>query len=80
MGFFFTLFFMAAISINLGVLNLLPIPVLDGGHIFFYIIEAIRSKPISIKNQEIFFKIGFTILISLMAVTTFNDLYAILAS
>jgi regulator of sigma E protease len=77
-GFFFTLFFMAAISINLGILNLLPIPVLDGGHIFFYIIEAVRKKPISPKNQEIFFKIGFTILISLMIATTFNDIQSIL--
>lgn len=76
-GFIFTLFFMAAISINLGVLNLLPIPALDGGHIFFYGIEAIRKKPISPKHQEFFFKIGFAILISLMLITTFNDLHSI---
>ena len=77
-GLFFTLFFMAVISINLGVLNLLPIPMLDGGHILFYFIEALRGKAVSARKQEFFFRIGFAVLISLMIFTTFNDINSIL--
>jgi len=69
---FFT--FMAVISINLGVLNLLPIPVLDGGHILFMGIEAIRRKPLSEKVIMISQKIGLVLLLSLMAFAFYNDI------
>ena len=70
---------MAVISINLGVINLLPIPVLDGGHLFFYLYEAIFRKPLPIKIQETGFRIGFAMLATLMLFTTFNDLNQILS-
>ncbi len=67
------LIFIAIISINLGLLNLLPIPVLDGGHLLFYTVEAIRGKPVSKKAQENFQKIGIAILLALMLFAFFND-------
>ncbi len=74
LGLTVVIWFMAIISINLGVINLLPIPVLDGGHLFFYIYEAIFRKPLPKKVQETGFRIGFAMLITLMLFTTFNDL------
>ena len=73
---FFT--FMAVISINLGVLNLLPIPVLDGGHILFMGIEAIRRKPLSEKVIIISQKVGLVLLLSLMAFAFYNDIVRII--
>ncbi len=67
-------FFMAILSINLGVLNLLPIPVLDGGHLLFYIIEAIRGKDLSVKWKERAQKIGFILLILLMIFVVIMDI------
>ena len=66
--------FMAILSINLGVVNLFPIPVLDGGHIFFYIIEIITRREISIKVREISQQIGFVILLMLMLFVIFIDI------
>ncbi len=66
--------FMVLISINLGLINLLPIPVLDGGHLFFYMAEAIRGRPVGDKVQEISYKIGLALVISLMIFVTMNDL------
>ena len=66
--------FMAYLSISLGVLNLLPIPVLDGGHLMFYAFEKVLGRPLSQKVQEGFFRIGMFLLLSLMFFTTFNDL------
>jgi len=68
------LWFMAILSINLGLVNLFPIPMLDGGHLFFYIIEGVTGKPLSEKTQEYLFRFGFAVLISLMLFATFNDL------
>ncbi len=73
MGIMMVLWFMAMISINLGVANLLPLPVLDGGHLLFYIIEAIKGKPLSERIQEYGFRFGFGVLLALMAFTTIND-------
>jgi len=67
-------FFTALLSINLFVLNLLPIPVLDGGHIFFYLIEGIIRKPISVKFKEIAQQVGFALLIILMVFVIYNDI------
>ena len=65
---------MAYISISLGLVNLFPIPMLDGGHLMFYAFEKILGRPLSQKTQEGFFRIGLFLLISLMFFTTFNDL------
>jgi regulator of sigma E protease len=64
---------LAMISISLGILNLLPIPVLDGGLILFLIIEAIRKKPLSRKVMEVSQSIGAAVLITLIAVVSYND-------
>ena len=69
--------FMAFFSINLGFINLLPIPVLDGGHLLLYAIEAIRRQPIGAKVQEWAFMSGFAALMSVMAILTWNDLGAV---
>ena len=65
---------MAYISISLGLVNLFPIPLLDGGHLMFYAFEKILGRPLSQKTQEGFFRIGMFLLLSLMFFTTFNDL------
>ena len=65
---------MAYISISLGLINLFPIPMLDGGHLMFYLIEKILGRPLSQKIQEGFFRIGLFLLFSLMFFVTFNDL------
>ena len=65
---------MAYISISLGLINLFPIPLLDGGHLFFYLIEFIRGKPLSENVQIYFYKFGLAVLFTLMFFATFNDL------
>ena len=65
---------MAYISISLGFINLLPIPMLDGGHLMFYAFEKVLGKPLSQRTQEGFFRIGLLLLLFLMFFTTFNDL------
>ena len=65
---------MAYISISLGLVNLFPIPMLDGGHLMFYLIEKILGRPLSQKTQEGFFRIGLFLLFSLMFFVTYNDL------
>ena len=65
---------MAYISISLGLINLFPIPMLDGGHLMFYTFEKILGRPLSQKTQESFFRIGMILLLTLMFFTTFNDL------
>tara|TARA_A100000164_G_scaffold18412_1_gene14969 strand:- start:178 stop:753 length:576 start_codon:yes stop_codon:yes gene_type:complete len=65
---------MAYISISLGLVNLFPIPMLDGGHLMFYAFEKVLGRPLSQKTQEGFFRIGLFLLLSLMVFTTFNDL------
>ncbi len=68
------LFFMALLSINLGVLNLLPIPVLDGGHLLFFLIEVVKGSPVKPKWREFAQTVGFTILIILMIFVFYFDL------
>ncbi len=68
----------AVISINLGLINLLPIPVLDGGHIMFYSLEMILRRPLSPKLRELSIKIGITILILLMTLAVYNDIFRII--
>lgn len=64
----------AVISINLGFINLLPVPVLDGGHLFFYAIEAVRRRPVPVQVQEWAFRGGLAAMLALMLMVTFNDL------
>ncbi len=66
--------FMALISINLGFINLLPVPMLDGGHLFLYAVEGVRRRPLAPKVQEWAFMSGFALLVSLMLFLTWNDL------
>jgi regulator of sigma E protease len=66
--------FAALISINLGFINLLPIPLLDGGHLFFYMIEGVRRKPLKPEAQEWAFRTGLAVLLALMVFITLNDL------
>jgi regulator of sigma E protease len=72
-GIFSLIGFMGVLSLNLGIINLFPVPVLDGGHLLFYTIEALRRKPVSEKVQEVAYKIGFWLLISLMVYSHWND-------
>lgn len=66
--------FMAIISINLGLINLFPIPVLDGGHLLFYAFEAVRGRPLGERAQEYGFRIGLALVLGLMVFVTWNDL------
>jgi regulator of sigma E protease len=64
----------AVLSVSIGLLNLFPIPLLDGGHLLFYAIEALRGKPLSDRAQELGFRIGLAIVLMLMIFATFNDI------
>lgn len=66
--------FMAVLSVNLGLINLFPIPVLDGGHLLFYVAEAIRGKPLGNRAQEYGFRLGLALVLTLMVFATWNDL------
>lgn len=67
-------FFIAILSINLGVINFLPIPILDGGHLLFFAIEAVMGRPVSLKKREIAQQVGLFILIALMFFAFYNDI------
>ena len=73
-GFVAVLWFLAVLSINLGLINLFPGPVLDGGHLLFYAAEAIRGKPLGPRTQEYGFRIGLALVLTLMVFATWNDL------
>ncbi|QQR40512.1 RIP metalloprotease RseP [Devosia rhizoryzae] len=64
---------MALLSLNIGIFNLLPVPMLDGGHLLYYLIEAVRGRPLSMKVQEMGFRFGFALVMGLMVFTLFND-------
>ncbi len=72
-GFVYFLGFLALISVNLGIMNLFPLPVLDGGHLLFFGIEALTRRPVSERIQEIGYRVGSAIIVALMAVALFND-------
>ena len=72
-GLVYFLGFLALISVNLGIINLLPLPVLDGGHLLYYFIEVITGKPVSEKVQDIGFRFGAALLLMLMSIALFND-------
>ena len=73
-GYMYFLKFLAIVSISLGVLNLLPIPVLDGGHLFFFLLEAIKGSALSESFIEQGQRIGFALLIALMGVAFYVDI------
>ncbi|PDT01914.1 RIP metalloprotease RseP [Rhizobium chutanense] len=64
----------AMLSVSIGLLNLMPVPVLDGGHLMFYAVEAVRGKPLGSAAQEIAFRIGLAMILTLMVFTTWNDI------
>jgi regulator of sigma E protease len=74
MGFVALLHLAAVLSVSIGLLNLFPIPLLDGGHLLFYGIEALRGRPLSERAQEVGFRIGLAIVLMLMIFATFNDI------
>ena len=73
------LMFMGLISVNLGILNLLPVPILDGGHLLFFLVEAIKGKPVTIKGRILAQQVGMFLLISLMAFAFYNDISRFIA-
>ncbi|MEX2649168.1 MAG: RIP metalloprotease RseP [Alphaproteobacteria bacterium] len=73
-GFVTMVWFMAMLSINLGLINLFPIPMLDGGHLAFYSIEALRGRPLGVRAQEFGLRIGLALVVGLMVLATWNDL------
>ena len=73
-GFVALIHLTAVLSVSIGLLNLFPIPLLDGGHLLFYAIEAIRGRPLSERAQEVGFRIGLAIVVVLMIFATFNDI------
>jgi len=64
----------AVLSISIGILNLVPIPLLDGGHLFYYAIEAVRGRALNDGIQQMGFKIGLTLVAGLMILATYNDI------
>lgn len=73
-GFVALLHLTAVLSVSIGLLNLFPIPLLDGGHLLFYAVEAVRGRPLSERAQEMGFRIGLAIVLMLMIFATFNDI------
>ena len=61
-------------SVSIGLVNLLPIPVLDGGHLLYYAFEAVLGRPLGERAQEVGFRLGLAFVLSLMLLATFNDL------
>jgi regulator of sigma E protease len=72
--------FAAALSISIGLLNLFPVPLLDGGHLLFYAVEAVRGRPLSDRAQEMGFRIGLGLVLMLMVFATYNDILHLAAS
>ena len=73
-GFVPLLHLVGVLSVSIGLLNLFPIPLLDGGHLLFYLVEAVRGRPLSERAQEVGFRIGLAIVVMLMIFATFNDI------
>ncbi len=79
-GFVALIHLTAVLSVSIGLLNLFPIPLLDGGHLLFYAIEAVRGRPLSERAQEVGFRIGLAIVVMLMIFATFNDILHLASS
>jgi regulator of sigma E protease len=74
LGFHFVIQLCAVLSVSIGLLNLFPVPLLDGGHLLFYAVEAVRGRPLSERAQEMGFRIGFGLVLMLMVFATYNDI------
>ena len=72
-GFESFLYFIAMLSVSLGVINLLPVPALDGGHLFYFLIEAVRGRPVSQKIQTFGLQLGIIIVLCVMLLALYND-------
>jgi regulator of sigma E protease len=68
----------ALLSVSIGLLNLMPVPILDGGHLVFYAIEAVRGRPLGPGAQEFAFRIGMVMIFSLMVFATWNDISSLI--
>ena len=79
MGFDYYVKFLALVSISLGVLNLLPIPVLDGGHLLYYFVEIIKRGPLSERTMAIGQQIGLALMLTLMAFAFYNDIHRLIS-
>jgi len=66
--------FTVMLSLELGIINLLPVPMLDGGHLAFFVIEGVRGKPLKVRHREIAQQVGLFLLVVLMAFVIFNDI------
>ena len=80
LGFQFLLQLCAALSVSIGLLNLFPVPLLDGGHLLFYLVEAVRGRPLSPRAQEMGARIGLGLVLMLMVFVTYNDILHLTAS
>ena len=80
LGFQFLVQLCAALSVSIGLLNLFPVPLLDGGHLLFYAVEAVRGRPLSERAQEMGFRIGLGLVLMLMVFATYNDILHLAAS
>jgi regulator of sigma E protease len=80
LGFQFLLGLCATLSVSIGLLNLFPVPLLDGGHLLFYAVEAVRGRPLSERAQEMGFRIGLGLVLMLMVFATYNDILHLAAS
>jgi regulator of sigma E protease len=79
-GFQFVINLCAVLSVSIGLLNLFPIPLLDGGHLMFYAAEIVRGRPLSERTQEMGFRIGLGLVLMLMVFATYNDILRMAAS
>ncbi len=77
-GFADVAIFTVMLSLELGIINLLPVPLLDGGHLAFFIIEAIRGKPLKLRHREVAMEVGLFLLFILMAFVILNDISRII--
>ena len=71
--------FLAFVSISLGVLNLLPVPVLDGGHLLYFVVEAVKGSPLSERMEALGQRLGLALLVTLMVFVIYNDLARVLS-
>ena len=67
------------LSVSIGLINFVPVPLLDGGHLLFYAVEAVRGRPLSIRIQEFGFRVGLALVLMLMLFTTVNDVLHLVA-
>ena len=74
LGLAWFLFFLAALSLSLGMVNLLPVPILDGGHLLYYLIELVKGSPVSERSQAVGQYVGIAVLGGLMCLAFYNDL------